>query len=240
MAIVPGQLVLYASLNVPDNDTGISGGAIDTLRRLDFSPLTTIDFVELVSSGADTRSATIEGRDAGGAFTSEVMTLSGTSVVTSVNQYERILRVELANPGSGQSVTVRKATGDVLVRTIPGGEQGFIALFRRCTAPGDYYIKGFWRNSNTSGFTLTSAEVQQFDDPETRITHALASSINDSGSVANRLTSPGFTFNDSDKAVPGGSLAPTDRIGVWFKLSLQAGDPDFHSTYTSELTGHTV
>jgi hypothetical protein len=237
MPIVSSDLVLYASANVPDNDTDTSGGAIDTLQRFDFSPLTATDFVELISSGADTRTATIEGRDAAGTFISEVVTLNGTTVVTSTNEYERILRVELSNPGTGQSVTVRKATGDVLIRTILGGEQGFMAFFRRCTAPGDYYIKGFWRNSTVSGQSILDAVAKEFADPENRITFVLASAINDTGSVVNRLTDPGLTFNNSDKSVPGGTLAPGDKIGIWFKLSLQAGDPDFHSTYTPELGG---
>ena len=237
--ILPANLVFYASANVPDIDTGTAGGAIDSNRRLEFTPLVATDNIEVVSSAADTRQITIDGRLADGTFVSEAITLAGTTPQTSVNVFERILRAEMSGAAISQVVTVRRATGDTLIRQIPANELGFMAIFRRNDAPGTFYQKGFWLNNHGS-LTMTSAQVKEQADPVGRITFALAGSINDTGTVANRLTSPGLTFDNSDKAVPGDQLAPGDRIGVWFKLTLPGGDPDHHSTYTTHLTGHTL
>lgn len=244
MPIVSTDLVLFASANVPDSDSGTSGGAIDLLRRFDYAQIAATDNVEVVSDGSDTRNITIEGRLANGQFASEVIALNGTTPATSANQYERVLKAELASADGSRTVTVRRATGDTLIRTIPPTERGFMAFFRRTASDPsvqkDYYIKGFWKNTHGT-LTLTSAVVKQNADPDARITHALAASLDDSGSVANRVTSPGLTFNDTDKNVPNSqNLTAGAAIGTWFNLTLPAGDSPHKTTYTSELAGQTT
>jgi hypothetical protein len=243
--VAASDLVFYASASVPDEDSSSSGGAIDTLRRLDFTQIAANDTIEAVSDNAgDTMNLTVEGRDSQGRVVSETKALTGTSPISfsTLATAERVLKAELASAPTG-SVTVRRTTGPTTIRVIPAGERGFLAAFRKDasdpSSTKDYYIKGFWKNTHGSLAAL-AATVKQNADPSAVITHALDASVNATTSTTNRLTTPGFTFNDSDKAVPGTDLAFGDRIGVWLKLSLAAGASPLKTTYTSEIAFQTV
>lgn len=245
MPIASTDLVAYASANMPDTDSGTSGGAIDTLRRIDFTQLAANDSLEAVSTSAsDTQNITIEARNAAGSVVSETKALNGTTVVSfsTLGTVERVLKVELASAAVG-TITVRRASSGPTVSQIPPGERGFMAFARKIasdpSAAKDYYHKFFWKNTHAS-LSLLNAVVKQNADPDARITHALATSVNDSGSVTNRTTSPGLTFDDNDKAVPGTDLAAGAAIGVWLRVSLPAGDSPHRTTYTSELAGQSV
>jgi hypothetical protein len=244
MPIVASDLVLFASANVPDIDSGTAGGAIDTARRFDFSDISATDNVEVLSDGADTRNITIEGRKSDGTFASETVALNGVTPVTSTNQYERILKVEAASSSGTRTVTVRKASDDVTIRQIPINERGFMRFHRRASSDPsvqkDYFAKGFWKNTHGS-LTLTSALVKQNADPDARITHALAATLDDTATVANRTTDPGLTFDDTDKNVANSqNLTAGAAQGAWYRLRLPSGDSPHKTTYTSELTGQTV
>lgn len=246
MSIASTDLVLFASASVPDDDVTTSGGAIDTLRRLDFTQLAADDDIEVISdSASDTQNCTITARDAAGVIVTETAALTGTSakIFSTLGVVNRVLQVELASVAIG-TITVRRSVAGATVRTIPIGERGFMAVFRKCASDPsstvDYFCKGFFKNTHGT-LSLTSAAVKQNADPSAKITHALDASIDASTSVADRLTDPGFTFNDSDKTVPGGGvLAAGEAIGVWFKLSLTAGDSAYNSTYTVELAGQSA
>lgn len=133
MAILSTDLILYTSANMPDTDTGTNGGAIDPLRRPDFTQLAANDDLEAVSSNAgDTMNLTIEGRDAAGNVVSETKALTGTSAVifSTISVIERVLKAELASAPAG-SVTVRRSVAGATVRVIPAGERGFMMFFRK-------------------------------------------------------------------------------------------------------------
>jgi hypothetical protein len=157
--------------------------------------------------------------------------------------YERLLKAEMSATAVG-TVTVARTTGPTTIRVIPIGERGFLAVFRQDTSDPssqkDYFVKVFWKNTHST-LTLTSAVVKENADPSTDISFALAAALDDSGSVANRVTSPGLTFNSSDKNVPNSqNLTHGSAIGTWLNLTLAAGAAALKSTYTTELDGQTV
>lgn len=246
MSIVATDLVEYCSANMPNDDVSTSGGAIDTLRRPDFTQMAANDTIQAVSSNAGdtTQTVTITGRTASGTVVSETKTLNGTTAInfTVLGTVERILKVELSATCTG-IVTIRRTTGPTTVRTIPAGERGFLMVFRQDgsdpSVAKDYYVKTFLKNTNGS-LALLSAQVTESADPDNRITWALAAAVDDSGSVANRVTSPGLTFNDTAKNVPGTDLASGSAIGVWRNLHLPIADPAHRTTHTLQLAGQST
>jgi hypothetical protein len=83
MPIATTDLVQFASANMPDIDTGTSGGAIDTLRRSDFTQIAANDTIQALSSSAgDTMNLTVEGRNAAGQVVTETKALTGTTAIT--------------------------------------------------------------------------------------------------------------------------------------------------------------
>lgn len=245
MSIVASDLVAYASTNMPNDDVSTSGGAIDTLRRIDFTQMSSNGTIKVVSSNAGdtTQTVTITGRLADGSIASETLNVNGTTGTSSTNTYERLLKAELSATCTG-TVTVSNNTGSVTLRTIPAGERGFMAIFRQLASDPsvakDFYCKFFWKNTNGT-LALTSSQVVENADPSGKITHALDASLNASTSVANRTTSPGFTFDNTAKNVPNSqNLSSGSAIGVWLNLHLLANDAALKTTYTSELDGQTT
>jgi len=244
MSIVSADLVLFASANMPNDDSSTSGGAIDTLRRIDFTQLASSTTVRVRSSasGDTTQTLTITGRKTDGTIASEGLALNGTTNVTSTNTYERILKAELSATCAG--TLTFETTGAVLIRSIPIGERGFMAIFRQLasdpSSAKDFYCKAFWKNTNGS-LALTVSVVKENADPSGKVTHALAASLDDSGSVANRVTSPGLTFDNTDKNVPNSqNLSSGSAIGLWLNLHLATNDAALKTTYTTELDGQTT
>lgn len=250
MPIVSTDLVLYTSANMPDVDTGTNGGAIDALRRPDFTQLAANDDIEAVSSNAgDTMNLTIEGRDAAGNVVSETKALTGTTpiVFSSIGVIERVLKAELASAPAG-SVTVRRNPSGATLRVIPAGERGFLMFFRKTASDPvstkNYYAKLFVKNTHGS-LALQNTTFKQNADPDARITHLPANAADDSASAADRVTAPAAgntldpdTFDDTDKLV--GSLNAGSAWGVWFRLQLPAADAPHRTTYTLEVTGQST
>lgn len=249
MAVVDADIVFYASANMPDADTGTNGGAIDPLRRVEWTKLAANDDIEVISSAAgDTQNCTIEGRNAAGQVVSETAALTGTTakIFSNLGVIQRVLKVELASGAVG-TVTVRRSVAGATVGVIPVGERGFLALFRKAAAEAaggaqrDYYSKIFAKNTHAT-LALTSVTVKQNADPDARVTHLPAAANDDSASAADRRTAPGAsdtldpdTFDDTDKAVS--DLGAGVARGIWLRLRLPAGDPAHDTTYTIEVAG---
>ena len=247
MSVVATDLVAYHAATQSDQDGITVGGAIDTLRRPDFTQVTAGDTVEAVSSssGDTTQTVTVECRKADGTIVSETKTLTGTTaIVFSVNgAVDRILKVELSATCAG-TITVRKNSAGATYRTIPVGERGFSMVHRKGTSSTSgtvsYYAKFFWKNTNGSN-ALLSAQVSESADPSGVMTHGLAASVNDSGTTTNRQTAPGgVTFAGTAANVPGTDLAAGAAIGVWLLMSLATNNAAIRSTYTSQLAGSTT
>jgi hypothetical protein len=245
MPITSSDLVLYNSANMPTDDTSTSGGAIDTLRRPVFTQMTANAQLALVSSGSDTRQVTITGRRADGTYTSETVTLNGTTEVLTTNTYERLLRAEASATHASNTITIRQGSGGSTLATIPPNERGVTAMFINSASESsavNRYEKVFFRNNHAS-LTLQSAKVTLTADPASKIFIGLATSKDDSGSVTNRRTAPsGITFVDDNVAVdvPGGTLEAGSAIGVWVRQSLAANDSPVRSTFTLQVSGTTV
>lgn len=247
MSVAASDLVAYHSATQSDVDGSTVGGAIDTLRRPDYTQVTAGDTVEAISSAAGdtTQTLTIRARKADGTIVSETKTLTGTAaVVFSVNAaVDRILKAELSATCAG-TITVRKNSAGATYRTIPIGERGFSAVFREGSSSTSgtvtYYAKVFWKNTNGSN-ALLAAQVIESADPTGLIDHGLAASQNDSGTTTNRQTAPGgVTFASTAANVPSTDLATSAAIGVWLRLSLATNNAAIRSTYTSGINGSTT
>jgi hypothetical protein len=223
------------------------GGAIDTLRRPDFTQIAANDTIQALSSAAgDTAiTVTMTGRSAAGSIVTETKTLTGTTAITfnTLGTVERVLQAELSATAAG-TITIQRTTGAVLIRTIPIGERGFSAIFRKTTSSTsgatDYYAKFFWKNTNGTN-SLLSAQVTESADPSATITHGVATAVNDSGTTTNRQTAPaGVTIDGTTKNVPGTDLAAGAAIGVWLNMHLAVNNAPIRSTYTSAIAGSTT
>ena len=98
------------------------------------------------------------------------------------------------------------------------------------------YSKIFCENTHAT-LALLAATIGETADPTSNFTFALAAAVDDSVSVASRITDPGLTFNGTDKAVPGTDLGAGSAIGIWLKLLLDAGEPAANSSVTLNATG---
>src|SRR5581483_8718335 len=163
MSVVASDLVAYHAATQSDVDGSTVGGAIDTLRRPDFTQLAANDTLEVVSSAAGdtTQTVTVEGRDSQGRIVSQTVTLTGTTAVAfgTLGTVERVLKCEMSATAAG-TVTLRRSDHTTAVRAIPIGERGFSMVFRKGTSSTsgavDYYAKVFWKNTNGANALLSA------------------------------------------------------------------------------------
>ena len=247
MPIVAADLILYASANTPEDDAVTSGGAIDALRRLDFTQIAADDDVEVLSASAGdtTQTATVDARNVAGAIVSEGVTLNGTTAVifSTIGVIERILKFELSAVGAG-IITLRRSVAGVTVRTVPIGERGFEIFFYDSASESSAtirYQKAFYLNNHAT-LTLNNAQIQLTADPEAIMDFALGTAKDDSETTTNRKTAPSAvsSFDDTQKSVPGTTLEAASAIAVWIRMQLLADDTPKKSTFTTELTGTSV
>jgi len=247
MSILSSELLVYGSAGLPQDDVASSGGAIDATRRPALSQMTANATITVVSdtAGDTARSITIKYRDATGAIQSETLAVTGTTSVHTVGTAERFLTADMSGTHATATVTVSQ-TGGGTISTIPPLEIGFYVNFiNSASDPSlakDRYEKIAWKNTNAT-LTLTSAQVTLTADPSGKLTIGVAAAVNDTVSVANRLTAPGgVTFVGVGVAqnVPGGNLAAGSYIGAWIHQALLAGDAAIRQPYTTQLSGNTV
>ena len=115
MSVLPSDIVIYGSANMPEADGAAIGGAIDFARRVavyDIAPASTVDVISSSSSDTATKIAYC-GRDAGGVIQNQTLTLNGQNWVTGSQSLERLLYAALsgatvngpvANPGGTAAV----------------------------------------------------------------------------------------------------------------------------------------
>lgn len=123
MSLVPNQVVVYGSVNMPEVDSSTVGGAIDFTKRVMFTDLAVAGAVDVVSSSASDTAVKIQvsGRDSTGAVqTPAAITLTGATLIASAfggQSFQRLLAgvisggaiSGLSNPGGTAAV------GDVAV-----------------------------------------------------------------------------------------------------------------------------
>lgn len=254
MPVADTDIVAYAALNKPTDDTSTNGGGIDIDERVVFTDLAANDDIEVLSSAAGdtTQQITVTARDASGATVSQTVTLNGTTAVilSTMGVVERVQRA-LLNADCAGTVTVRRSVAGATIGTIPIGERGFRRMFINAVSdpgsPKPYYEKFFLKNTHATLAAL-NAVVAQSADPTGKVTHLIAAAKDDSNTSTNRLTAPGAaatldpdTFDDNNKSVPGsGHLAAGEAIGVWLKLSLNTAESPIKNTYTIALNFSTT
>lgn len=115
MSVLPSDIVVYGSANMPEADGAITGGSVDFTRRVayyDIAPAGTLDVIS--SSASDTATKiTYYGRDATGVIQSQTLNLNGQAWVTGSQALERLLYAALSgatangptpNPGGTAAV----------------------------------------------------------------------------------------------------------------------------------------
>ena len=115
MSVLPSDIVVYGSVNMPEADGAINGGAIDFSRRVafyDIAPAGNLDVISSSSSDTATK-VTFYGRDATGVIQNQTLSLNGQTWVTGSQPLERLLYAALsgatangpaANPGGVAAV----------------------------------------------------------------------------------------------------------------------------------------
>lgn len=245
MPIANTDLVAYCCLDRPTDDITTTGGGIDATVRPIFTQLTASAIIEVVSSGADTRTVTIVGRDPAGVKQTTTLILNGTTPVDGVQTYERILSVMLDSTSASETVTVKQGSGGTTVATIPPNEKGIYALFENAassSSPETRYEKIFWKNANGS-LALTSAQVELTLDDSATLEIGLAAAVDDTTTTTNRTTAPAgvsFVGLSTAQGVPGGYISPGSAIGVWLKQSLAANQAPTKASFTTQLSGQTT
>lgn len=245
MSILSTDLQQWSPANVPTADTTTTGGAISTTGRPTLTQWAANNVAQVVSDGADTRTVTITGRLTTGVVDTEALVLNGTTAVTGAKTWERVLSAVIGATDAARTVSVKEGAGGTVRATIGPNETTRHILFQQSsstTAIRNYYEKVFWKNANGS-LSLLSAQVTLTADPSAKITIGLATAVNDSATVANRLTAPaGVSFVDDNVAqnVPGTNLAAGAAIGVWINLTLAANDTALKSSFTTQLAGQTT
>jgi hypothetical protein len=246
MSISSSELIFYSSANIPTDDTTTSGGAISTTSRPELTQFSGAAIVQIVSDGADTRAVTVTGRLATGVVDTEVITANGTTPVSGAKTFERIQKLVASATSGTRTISVKEGAGGTVRATISVNETTrHIAFQNSASDPSTTKARSekvFGKNTNGT-LTLTAATVTLTADPTGNITIALAASVDDSGSVANRLASTGLTFSDDSVAltVPGGGNIPAgSAIGVWVLQSLAAAAAATKSTFTLKLQGTTI
>jgi hypothetical protein len=115
MSVLPSDIVVYGSANMPETDGATIGGAVDFTRRVAFYDVTPTGSVDVISSSSSDTATKIaySGRDSTGAIQSQTLTLNGQSWVTGSQSLERLLYAALsgasangpvANPGGSSAI----------------------------------------------------------------------------------------------------------------------------------------
>ena len=252
MAIVAADLEAWGSAGEVVDDATTCGGIIQDNEhasggvKVEFTDISAAGLVEVLADIADTRVVTVYGRLVSGAIDSEGITLDGTTPVAGAKTFEEILRASVPTKSGTQTVTVRKATDDVLIGTIGINELEFRRRFYDAASESGAitrYEITYLKNAHAT-LSLNSANVQISLDPEGVLEIALADAKGDEGSITDRTTLPtsigSWTDDATDVAVPTGALAAGEYIGVWARQVLSGGYAAFKNTFQLQLSGTTA
>ena len=249
MAVEATDMIFFLSANRPENDTDISGGAIDsTMRLLDRTNTESInDQIDLVSSAAgDTQNCVVAGYAPDGTWLEETVALNGVSHVQTVGTFLHLRKVQLASAAVGTITVAKYAAGvPVTIFTIPITEKGQVTLFLKAAAEAvggaskNFYEKVFLQNTHATD-ALINAVLWMSEDENAQLTldceeSANVTVTNGTETTTNRVTEPttGGTYAWGEHATQGtahacgdaedGNLAASERQGTWIKMTLAAG-----------------
>jgi hypothetical protein len=183
MSVLPSDIVVYGSANMPEAEGAVVGGAVDFTRRIAFYDVTPAGSVDVISSSSsDTASKIVYyGRDSTGAVQNQTLNLNGQNWVTGSQSLERLLYAALsgasangpvANPGGTPAVgdvalaahgcvlPLGAVTTDATVRTAQTGSVNHSgttpALFKLQSGDGIAVSAGqiIWTKSGTGSNQL--------------------------------------------------------------------------------------
>lgn len=252
MALRPADLVAYAAAAMPLDDVSPVGGVINPLVRVVFSEPQIVlgDSIEAISSSFFDLNITltVTAMTTLGMIAIEHQLLNGVVPVdfVSIGAIHHLESCLLSGPAQG-TVTIRRASDNAPVASIPPGELGFQRLFQQAVSaaqsPKTYWTKYFLANTNLVD-GLAEGVVSLQPDAGGFITACLAAAVNDSGTAPNRITAPAATllappgtFTTLSQAIPGGTLPPGGAIGVWVRMALLAANPPIASTFACTISG---
>jgi hypothetical protein len=263
MSILATDLIAYGVLVPPTPDaTGDStaniGGGIDVTNRVVFTNvLPSAQTVKIKSSAADTRFTRITGRKADGTLVTENLQLNGTTAVTSVNTFDRILKFAVYDSsnttltGSATlTVTLYENDGTTVVGAVGGTaatstETGFYGMFIGSSSDPSVtktrYEKFFYKNVHAT-LALQAPTIQLTADASAVLSIAVENTNGGTTTVATRLTAPsGVTaFGTTAIAVPAGSIAAGAAVAVWVKQALAIGNAPINSSFQTTITGQST
>lgn len=183
MSVLPSDIVVYGSANMPEADGTTIGGSVDFTRRVAFYDIAPAGNMDVISSSASDTSTKIAyfGRDPTGVVQSQTLTLAGQTWVAGSQPLERLLFAALsgatangpvADPGGTAAVgdvalaahicvlPSGSVTTDATLRTAQGGSvnhSGTIpALFKLQAGDGASVSAGqiIWTKSGTGSNQL--------------------------------------------------------------------------------------
>lgn len=123
MSCVESDVRFYCSANMPDADGSTTGGALDTSKEIVFADMVAAGTVNYVSESASDTAATIavSGRDSTGAIQTETKTLTGTTVVSGSQSFERLLKGIAGGTAAVANIAVISNTKVISAHTAQGG-----------------------------------------------------------------------------------------------------------------------
>jgi hypothetical protein len=183
MSVLPSDIVVYGSANMPEADGAITGGAVDFTRRVAFYDVAPSGNVDVISTSISDTATKISyyGRDPTGVVQNQTLTLNGQTWVTSSQPLERLLYAALsgatasgpvANPGGTAAVgditlaahncalPSGSVTTDAIVRTAQTGSANHTgatpALFKLQSGDGASVSAGqiIWTKGGTGSNQL--------------------------------------------------------------------------------------
>jgi len=247
MSVVNTDLVIYTASGMPEDNTSIVGGDINTGIRASFDdPSSPSQIIVYSSSASDTsQNLTLTGRTYGGIDINESLSLNGTTPVTSSYTYGRILKTYLSSVAVGVITVSGSSVNNIA--DIPVGESGFRRPFYDATASvgtaKTYYEKVFVKNNNTFSHLTDAYVVEVNSGLSDKIDFGLEDSKKSDQTVTNRETAPtdiGGGFGQGPSGIVGTMLLAEDYQGIWCKLSLEAGETATNSFYEIQISGITV
>ena len=249
MSVTSSDIIVYGSANMPEADGTTSGGAIDLTTKIIFTDIVVTDTVDIYGEAGDGETVTVWGRDAAGSIVSEQETLDGTNPQTTVQTFERILKVVVSDATHG-TINIERSTGSTAIATIETGFDELRRPFYGAAAEAasgsaiDLYEKIFIKNTHGS-LALLDMQIDETADPGTSdILFDLEDAVDDNNEIVDRKdTVPAGmagSFTSSAKLLTTAGqddLAAGEAIGVWLKLPLAAGQAAAKTTYTLTVTG---
>lgn len=259
MSVTSGDIKIYGSQYMQEDDLGIQGGdiALDTLVLFDNAILANYPSgaISVVSNlSTDSGSISIIGRNTGGSIISGAIDMTGSEPATGLLSYERLLKIiALAHSGT---VTV-KDSGNNIITTIPSGISYVRRPFYNVAADIEggssktYYEKIFIRNNNTLNDLLNAGIAELQTGLYNQISFALENYCNFNASYSantstNRLTAPtvdlhpsGFDSNVK-LLIEDTNLQATGAIGVWLALTISPGASAEKNVYGLAVSGSTI